>query len=85
MNIVVSIIRNSQYRDRITLDEIVFSEPEISDWLVGMVSVLPTCGKTKWYMLWLLRPKTEKGADVYSYTQWIQEPFPLTGRTVLTK
>ena len=33
----------------------------------------------------LLHSKTEKGAAVCSYAQQIQEPFPLTGRTALTK
>lgn len=41
--------------------------------------------KEKWYMPWLLRPNTKKGAAVCSYAQLIRELFPLTGRIVRTK
>ncbi len=77
--------RPRKHGDRIGLDEIVLGDPKSSDWLVGMMPVITNLWKDKVVYALVTAPKTEKGAAVCSYAQLIQERFPLTGRTALTK
>ena len=71
--------------ERIVLDEILLSEPENGDWLIGMVPVITNLWKDKAVYALVTAPKTGKQAAVCSYARLIQELFALTGRIALTK
>ncbi len=70
---------------RIQLDDIVLGEPESGDWLIGMMLIITNLWKDKVVYVLVTAPKYGKGSAVCSYAQLIQESFPLTGRTALTK
>lgn len=53
--------------------------------MIGMVPVITNLWKDKVVYALVTVSKTGKGVTVCSYVQLIQEPFPLTGKTALTK